>query len=450
MEPWRRPTRLVGKLSPGDRQTLEFTVLPKNTRDPYINVVVVVSYRDRSTAHDNRFELQVLLEKGKTEPGKSSNPYIPGKPIDPLVSGDMFYGRRELIQFIADNLVGKSQANILLLHGQRRIGKTSLLLQFCNTLLKPPFHPVFLDIQGLANDAGTYLFLYRLTREISKTFANFGVQIECPSRKTSLEGGYEGFEAFLDCVSAELHGGYLVLMLDEFEELQDIVSNRKIDSNIFAFIRSQMQHRRQVVFLFAGTHRLQELSKEYFNIFFNTAIFCEISYLTENEAEQLIRQPVAATLTYHDRAVKRIKDATALNPYFIQLICHDLVDRVLRDGQTQISLQQVNAVIDKLIDGEIIHLEYLWGQSSAREKVVLCGIAELQRTMPSARHFPDIEIQRKIESAGERLTPNEFDRAMELLIARDLVQHPENLHSYGIRFELLSRWIRKKHPRISK
>lgn len=48
------------------------------------------------------------------------------------------------------------------------------------------------------------------------------------------------------------------------------------------------------------------------------------------------------------------------------------------------------------------------------------------------------------------LTPNEFDRAMELLIARDLVQHPENLHSYGIQFELLSRWIRKKHPRISK
>lgn len=449
LESWRSPMRLVGRLSPGDKQTLEFTILPKNTKDPYINVNLDVYFRGDRQEKTIRFALKVPLAREKSDNVQLQNPYIPGSPLDPRYSGNMFFGRRELIQYTLDNLIGKFQQNILVLHGQRRIGKTSFLLQLRHDRLKPPFYPVFLDMQGLP-DSGTYLFLHRLTRSIAETLTSFGLNLKVPAREAVLEGGYGCFDEFLDQVGSQLHGGYLVLMFDEFEELEKRVQSRKIDRDIFFFIRSQMQHRRWMIFMFAGTHKLEELSKEYFSIFFNTAIYREISYLSENEAEALIREPVASVISYEDRAVKRIKDSTSFHPYFVQLICYHLVDRVIREGRNQINFQDVNDVIQEITEGEIGHLDYLWRGSSPQEQLVLCGIAELQRTLPRVKHFPDGEISRQIEILGEKLAPAEFSHSIESLIARDLVRHDPNSHACGITFELFSRWIREKHPHIPK
>lgn len=52
------------------------------------------------------------------------NPYVIGPPVR---NQAMFFGREELFQFIADNL--RKDAKVILLHGQRRIGKSSVLRQ---------------------------------------------------------------------------------------------------------------------------------------------------------------------------------------------------------------------------------------------------------------------------------------------------------------------------------
>src|SRR5437764_9066777 len=53
-----------------------------------------------------------------------NNPYIVGPPIkDPR----RFFGRKDLFRFIASSL--RSEAKVILLRGQRRIGKSSVLSQ---------------------------------------------------------------------------------------------------------------------------------------------------------------------------------------------------------------------------------------------------------------------------------------------------------------------------------
>lgn len=445
LESWRSPMRMVGRLSPGDVQTLEFTILLKNMRVHFINAAFDITFNDREGGRKIHLLLKIPLTKEKDENVLLENPYIPGKPLDPRFAGEMFYGRREMLQFIVDNLKGRFSQNMLLLHGQRRIGKTSLLLQLRYRLLKPPFYPVFLDMQGMV-DMGTYTFLHHISNGITDAIKESNINVQAPSRQTLLEGGFAAFSEFLDMVGSELHDGYLVLMFDEFEELENRVRNRKIDRDIFPFIRSLMQHRPWTIFIFAGTHKLEDLSKDYFSIFFNTAIYREIGFLSESDAEQLIREPVISWISYAVRAVKRIKDATAFHPYFIQLICFHLVDRVTREGRNQITFQDVNEVIQEITSGGVPHLNYLWEQSSPQEQTVLSSIAELQRTMPRTKHFPHVEIMRAIESMGDRLTQAEFSHAIEGLIARDLVRIAPTSHAYGITFDLLSRWIREKYP----
>ena len=56
-----------------------------------------------------------------------SNPYIIGIPIR---QKDKFYGRREIFYFIETQL--RQNSKIILLQGQRRIGKTSVIEQISN------------------------------------------------------------------------------------------------------------------------------------------------------------------------------------------------------------------------------------------------------------------------------------------------------------------------------
>ena len=50
------------------------------------------------------------------------NPYIIGRPIDEI---GLFFGRQDLFLFVENNL--NYGVKVTLLHGQRRIGKTSII-----------------------------------------------------------------------------------------------------------------------------------------------------------------------------------------------------------------------------------------------------------------------------------------------------------------------------------
>ncbi|MGB9300556.1 MAG: hypothetical protein WCD51_08175, partial [Anaerolineae bacterium] len=54
------------------------------------------------------------------------NPYIAGAPV---TEKTMFFGRQDVFEWVQRSLTGKFVNHILVIHGQRRIGKTSVLKQ---------------------------------------------------------------------------------------------------------------------------------------------------------------------------------------------------------------------------------------------------------------------------------------------------------------------------------
>ena len=78
------------------------------------------------------------------------NPYISGEPVR---REEMFYGRHELLQRIVATL----HNNSIMIHGERRIGKTTLLYQLANALRQVQddeywFVPVLIDLEGTAEE----------------------------------------------------------------------------------------------------------------------------------------------------------------------------------------------------------------------------------------------------------------------------------------------------------
>ena len=95
------------------------------------------------------------------------NPYISGEPVR---REEMFFGRHELLQRIVATL----HNNSIMIHGERRIGKTTLLYQLANALRQVEdeeywFVPVLIDLEGTAEDQ---LFL-QLAEDIYQTVVNF-------------------------------------------------------------------------------------------------------------------------------------------------------------------------------------------------------------------------------------------------------------------------------------
>jgi ligand-binding sensor domain-containing protein len=88
------------------------------------------------------------------------NPFVSGEPVR---REDMFFGRHDLLQRIVDTL----HNNSIMIHGERRIGKTTLLYQLANRLreVEDPeywFIPLYIDLEGTTAD----VFFHFLMEEI--------------------------------------------------------------------------------------------------------------------------------------------------------------------------------------------------------------------------------------------------------------------------------------------
>lgn len=104
------------------------------------------------------------------------NPYVAGNPI---TGQEMFFGREDVFEFVRQTLIGKHQDNIVVLHGQRRTGKTSALYQI-HRHMDPQYIPILIDLQALTMD-GTATFLWEIATSISRTLRReHNVDIERP------------------------------------------------------------------------------------------------------------------------------------------------------------------------------------------------------------------------------------------------------------------------------
>ena len=121
------------------------------------------------------------------------NPYIAGNPV---TGETMFFGREDVFAWIRDNLIGKHQDHVLVLHGERRTGKTSVLYQM-GRHLPPTYLPVLVDLQGLSMN-GLDNFMWELAYTIQRTLRrDYELPLERLDRDAFMEHPRAQFEETL-------------------------------------------------------------------------------------------------------------------------------------------------------------------------------------------------------------------------------------------------------------
>jgi len=250
------------------------------------------------------------------------SPYIIGVPL--TERQEIFIGRAEISARIEQLLLDRRRPP-LLLYGQRRVGKTSLLNNL-GRLLPSTIIPLFVDLQGPAsrskNEAG---FLYNLARSMQRAAAQREISLPPLTRDELAVDPFSQFDEWLDEVEAALADNLALLMLDEFEVLAQALENGRFDeTTVLGMFRHLIQHRPRFKVLLSGSHTLDEFQR-WSSYLINVQVV-HIGCLSPAETRQLVTQPVGDfSLRYQPAAVERVLALTNGHPFLVQLLCAEIV-----------------------------------------------------------------------------------------------------------------------------
>jgi hypothetical protein len=339
-----------------------------------------VTYDDREGAGKTElFADRVRLVVPPTVFRAIPNPYATGKPLQ--AGSPVFVGREDLFSFIRENLTGQAGENVLLLVGERRMGKTSILRQL-PLRLGEAFIPVFIDGQGVGMEPGMANLLYDIGLEVQRSLAENEINVELPPLVDFEARPTDAFERrLLLAARTGLGERKLLLLFDEFEELEARVRSGDLEEKVFPYLRHLMQHLESTGFIFAGTHHLEELTADHWSTLFNIALYKRVGLLEETAARRLISEPVSEYgLVYDDLALDKMLRATSGHPYFLQLLCHTLVNIHNRERVNYITVGDVNRALEEMLALGEAHLAFLWERATPWERAILATVARLVST----------------------------------------------------------------------
>ena len=251
------------------------------------------------------------------------NPYIAGSPI---TGSEMFFGREDVFEFVKRTLSGKHRDNVIVLYGQRRTGKTSVLYHISRHL-DPSYLSVFVDLHALALE-GVSGLLWELANYIVRGLRrDYGIEMPRPKPSEFMTDARDFFRnEFLGSVKTAIGNRHLLLMLDEVGRLHEKILAGELESNVFEYLRHLMQHYEWLDFLYSLGSSMEEMQQEY-SLLFSVALYKQISFLGREPATELITKPVQNQYQVEPAGVDRILEITSGHPYYTQLICHCLFSR---------------------------------------------------------------------------------------------------------------------------
>ncbi len=360
------------------------------------------------------------------------NPYVVGDPVQ----GHLFVGREDVIRQLEELWVMSNQLQSIVLYGHRRMGKTSILVNAAQCL-GSQIQLAYVNLLRLGDSPqGVGEVLMAICDEISQT-----VKLPPPTDADLLNLPYRTFERYLKQVEANLNGG-LIIALDEFEKIEDLIEAKKIPIDFMGFLRGLVQMSSKIAFAFAGLHTLEEMTADYFQPFFASVIPIHVGFQERAATRQILANPGNEDfpLDYIPEALDEIYALTHGQPYLVQLLGFQLVRRyndfVFEQGRSRdpvFIVEDVEAVINnpEFFKRGRYYFDGVWGQAARGAK----GQQAIVQVL--APHPEGLSLDVLAQSTG--MNDTNLQEALNTLKRHDVVEETQG--SWRIMVELFRRWV---------
>lgn len=408
------------------------------------------------------------------------NPYVTGSPLEPQQGHGLFYGREKLIAQVSNQIA--THGNVVLLEGNRRAGKTSILKHLEGRTEIPGWVAVYASLQAAEGSSQltgvpTAEVFRLIAFEMAKGIAGLAADTPLPDgsavdraallgenklarlqesgkvRKACRSGishdsPFADFRDYLGILveTAASLGLGIVLMLDEFDKLQEGIDNGVTSPQVPENIRFLIQSHPRFSAILTGSRRLKRLREEHWSALYGLGTSIPVSALDVDSARCVVVEPVRGRLTFSDEAVESIIKLTARQPYLIQCLCNRIFDLASQAKRRSVTLAAVEDAAAALVrDNE--HFASLWDYAArgpktggCRRQLILlqCAIA-LNRGVQLSFGT----LRERLSQLGVGAEEGDLDADLAYLRELDLIAFSGEIGDgqYALAIPLMAQWI---------
>lgn len=365
------------------------------------------------------------------------NPYIVGNPIRDRV---MFFGREDDFRFIRKNLDHGGSGICIVLCGDRRSGKTSILYQILDGRLGSEYLPVLLDLQLYGTITSAETLNRRLGEDICARISRLGAVVP------AVDGGAvtRDLATAIEGILRAVPGKKLILLFDEYEILENMAEQGSLNHAFFDLLAGLLERHPALSYVLTGSTRLEDRQKPFWTHLIAKSLYRKISYLTEADALRLIKDPLAGIVFYQEEIPHRIFRLTSGQPFYTQAICMNIVDHLNEQRRNLVTSEDLATVVEQLVENPLPQMLYSWDNYQYSEKLILSLLAEASFCcepefltadeilfFARAQNYP---IQLEIQQTGP-LLENLF--GLEILTKKG--------RGFRFRMDLFRTWIHHEH-----
>jgi len=274
------------------------------------------------------------------------NPYISGEPVR---QEEMFFGRDELLSKILNAL----HQNSIMIHGERRIGKTSLLYQLAEALRKAEdpewvFIPVSIDLEGTPEAEFFYLLMDAiwgvlrayLAGEVPNLYLHTVPATEYTDRHFMAD-----LKALLEPLKAVAapRNVRIILLLDEMDVVNGYSSILQQQLRRI-FMSSLAENLGAVVAGVQISKAWDRIESPWYNLFNEVPL----EPFTDDQARELLVEPVRGVYEWDEEAIQFVIAQAQGRPHRLQQYALEAVNHMLGEKRFRITLADVQAAHELL------------------------------------------------------------------------------------------------------
>jgi len=376
----------------------------------------------------------------------------------PVKDKSMFYGRDEYIENIVNSLI-TFNAKSIIIYGQKRSGKSSVLHHLKNYLLeKENAFCIDFSMGEIIENLSSTTFYNKVLNKIEEELENLeadGLAIPNFSKPTILElkeFPADIFNESLRNFNKSLLGldnwknKKLVILIDEFTYIYTSIEKNELSSN---FMKSWKAFIEKNYFstVLIGQDVAPKFKKKYPNEFGVTEDK-RLTYISESNAKELIEKPIwdktRDSSRYIGNAINKIIDYTACSPYYLQMFCARVVDYMNRKKAISVTESDIEEIANSFIEGT----ECL--SKDKFDNLLTAGDADVETFDLNDVESVLIQIAKKSNIGScsrddifiENKEKNSIDDILEDLKTREVIEQKNSY--YQIKVGLFKKWLLKQ------
>ena len=308
------------------------------------------------------------------EPLKRSNPYS----LEAVRKPSNLIGRSQILDRII-SVLNTDTVGSLYIHGEKRVGKTSLAHVALRTLEQDyDMYTLFLDIGDIHNPIPSRV-VDNLTSNITRRLAAYS-SLSQPQDALTLDGTLVPLIAFLTSIAESRRHRGIAIALDEFDRLPHTLLQRNTESDTFFLGLRRLSSIDGIGLVLIGAERMK-LVLNGPGVELNRFAPFSVDYIPRSthwlEFKELVQAPTKGSLVFTDAAYDHIYTYTEGNPYYTKQLCSKLLEQAARRRDAFIDKSDVEAAIKYLLeDIDTTSFSHYWedfilGDDKQRDEVTV-------------------------------------------------------------------------------